>query len=137
MIIADTGFFVALANKNDNFHQLATQQLFILKESLITTYPVIVETSYLLLERVGNKAQFAFIKELTQDSIKIFNLENNHLTRMLELMIKYANLPMDLADASLVVLAETIKENRILTTDVKDFTVYRYLNNQTFNLLLI
>ena len=76
MIISDTGFFVALANKNDNFHNSAKQQIFILKEPLITTYPVIVETSYLLLERVGNKAQFMFIEQLTQGSIKIFHLEN-------------------------------------------------------------
>ena len=55
---------------------------------------------------------------------------------MLELMIKYLNLPMDLADASLVVLAETIQENRILTTDRRDFTVYRWLNNQTFDILI-
>lgn len=55
---------------------------------------------------------------------------------MLELMIKYLYLPMDLADASLVVLAETIKENRILTTDRRDFSVYRWLNNQTFDILI-
>ncbi|MFY7885967.1 MAG: hypothetical protein ACOVOV_14100 [Dolichospermum sp.] len=40
MIIADTGFFVALGNKNDNFHAQAKQKLTTLKESLITTYPV-------------------------------------------------------------------------------------------------
>ncbi len=56
MIIADTGFFVALGNNQDNFHNLAKQQLFTLKEKLITTYPVIVETSYLLLERCGQNA---------------------------------------------------------------------------------
>ncbi|CCI21995.1 MULTISPECIES: type II toxin-antitoxin system VapC family toxin [Microcystis] len=136
MIIADTGFFVALGNKNDNFHAKAKQKLVTLKEPLITTYPVVVETSYLLWERCGNDAQFKFIRQLTQGSIKIFHLENIHLERMLELMIKYLNLPMDLADASLVVLAETIQENRILTTDRRDFTVYRWLNNQTFELLL-
>ena len=97
---------------------------------------MVVETSYLLWERCGNDAQFKFIRQLTQGSIKIFHLENIHLERMLELMIKYLNLPMDLADASLVVLAETIQENRILTTDRRDFTVYRWLNNQTFELLL-
>jgi uncharacterized protein len=136
MIIADTGFFIALANQKDKFHHSAKQQLLTLKESLITTYPVIVETSYLLLERYGNNAQFRFLNQLTEGSIDIFSMEKHHLKRAIELMMKYANLPMDLADASLVVLAEEIKENRILTTDVRDFTIYRWHNNKTFDLLL-
>ena len=136
MIITDTGFFVALGNKKDNFHQQAKQKLSILREPLITTYPVIVETSYLLVERVGQETQLRFLHQLTQGSIQIFQLNNDHLKRMIELMIKYSNLPMDLADASLVVLAEAIKENRILTTDFRDFTIYRWDNSKEFNILL-
>lgn len=136
MIITDTGFFVALGNKKDNFYPQAIQQLSLLKEPLITTYPVIVETSYLLLERCGQSAQFKFLHQLTQESIQVFQLENGHLKRMVELMVKYADLPMDLADASLVVLAEELNDSRILTTDFKDFTIYRWQNSQTFNFLL-
>ena len=136
MIITDTGFFVALGNKKDNFHQQAKQKLSILRDPLITTYPVIVETSYLLVERVGQETQLRFLNQLTQGSIQIFQLNNDHLKRMIELMIKYSNLPMDLADASLVVLAEEIKENRILTTDFRDFTIYRWDNSKEFNILL-
>lgn len=136
MIITDTGFFIALGNKKDNFHLSAKEKLKTLKEPLITTYPVIVETSYLLLERVGKEVQFSFLHQLTQGSIEIFQIENNHLKRMIELMIKYADLPMDLADASLVVLAEEINDSRILTTDWRDFTIYRWQNNKHFNLLI-
>ncbi len=42
-------------------------------------------------------------------------------------MQQYGNLSMDLVDASLVVFAEELKENRILTTDIRDFSIYRYL----------
>lgn len=136
MIIADTGFFIALGNKKDNFHDQAKQQLKVLREPLITTYPVIVETSYLLFKRYGSEKQFLFLRQLIQGNIQIFQLNNHHLQRMLELMVKYSNLPMDLADASLVVLAEEINDNRILTTDFRDFTVYRYYNDQSFILLL-
>jgi uncharacterized protein len=132
MILADTGFFVALANQNDTFHHKAQKQLIILTESLITTYPVIIETSYLLYERSGQIAQFKFLRQLTTNSIQIFNFQKSHLERAVELM----QLPMDLADASLVVLAEEVKENRILTTDIRDFSIYRYLETQTFVLLL-
>lgn len=136
MILIDTGFFVALGNRNDKFHAQAKQQLLRLKEPLITTDPVIVETAYLLLERSGQPAQFQFLNQLAQGRIEIFQLENHHFKRMLALMMKYANLPMDLADASLVVLAEEMKENRILTTDFRDFSVYRWDNNQAFKVLL-
>ena len=136
MIITDTGFFVALGNEKDNFYHLAKQQLLTLKEPLITTYPVIVETSYLIFERSGKEAQFKFLHQLTKDSINIFQLEKNHLKRILQLMKKYSDLPMDLADASLVVLAEEISEERILTTDFRDFTIYRWQENKTFNFLL-
>lgn len=81
MILVDTGFFVALGNRNDTFHSQARQQLNLLKEPLITTYPVIIETSYLLYERCGQTAQFKFLQQLTTDSIQIFNFQKNHLER--------------------------------------------------------
>jgi predicted nucleic acid-binding protein len=137
MILADTGFFIALANRQDRFYQSAQQQLNLLKEPLVTTYPVIIETSYLLYERSGQTAQFRFLQQLTTDSIQIFDFQKHHLERAIQLMQQYADLPMDLADASLVVTAEVLQENRILTTDIRDFSIYRYLNNLAFTLLLI
>jgi uncharacterized protein len=136
MILADTGFFVALANRNDRFHSIAQQQINILTEALITTYPVIIETSYLLYQRSGQAAQFQFLQQLTTPSIEIFNFQDHHLERAIQLMRKYADLPMDLADASLVVTAEAFNESRILTTDIRDFSIYRYFDCQVFNLLL-
>lgn len=136
MIIADTGFFVALGNNKDKYHDVAKQKLFSLKEKLIITYPVIVETSYLLLERCSQNVQFKFLNQLTKGSIEIFRLDQDNLIRMIYLMNKYADLPMDLADAFLVILAEEIKEERILTTDFKDFNIYRWQDNRKFNLIL-
>lgn len=74
--------------------------------------------------------------QLTKSSIEIFHLSHDNLTRIIELMEKYADLPMDFADASLVVLAEEIKESRILTTDFKDFTIYRWQDNKKFDILI-
>ena len=47
MIIADTGFFLALGNRKDKDHSLAIQTIYSQNEALITTYPVITETCYL------------------------------------------------------------------------------------------
>jgi predicted nucleic acid-binding protein len=98
----DTGFFFALGNRQDKFHQKAKQCLQRLEEPIITTYPVIIETSYLLAERCNQSIQFKFLEQFIQGRVNIFSLEIHHLERCLGLMKQYADLPMDLADASLV-----------------------------------
>ncbi|MBW4689115.1 MAG: PIN domain-containing protein [Komarekiella atlantica HA4396-MV6] len=137
MIIADTGFFVALGNQNDQKHQLAIQVLNDLKEPLITTYPVITETCYLLARGGGNNAQCIFLREVAEEAFEVFDLRSSHVGRMVELMEKYADLPMDMADASLVVLAEYLGHGRILTVDQRYFSTYRWNNNHPFENLLM
>jgi uncharacterized protein len=56
---------------------------------------------------------------------------------MIELLENYADLPMDMADASLVVLAEHVGHGRILSSDRRDFNVYRWQNTQPFENLLL
>jgi predicted nucleic acid-binding protein len=137
MIIADTGFFFALGNRQDKFHQKAKQCLQRLEEPIITTYPVIIETSYLLAERCNQSIQFKFLEQFIQGRVNIFSLEIHHLERCLGLMKQYADLPMDLADASLVVVAEELDEARILTTDQRDFNIYRFHTVKVFNSILL
>ncbi len=137
MIIADTGFFVALGNQNDQKHQLAIQVLNTLNEPLITTYPVITETCYLLARGSGSNAQCIFLTEVAESAFEVFNLSCTNVTRMVELMQKYADLPMDMADASLVVLAEYLGHGRIVTVDQRDFNTYRWNNSNPFENLLL
>jgi predicted nucleic acid-binding protein len=66
----------------------------------------------------------------------LFDLAPNHLPRILELMEKYRDLPMDLADASLVVCAEAIGDGRILSTDRRDFGAYRWKERKPFKNLM-
>lgn len=137
MIIADTGFFVALGNQSDRFHAQAVAVLNQFSEPLITTYPVISETCYLLARESGIAVECTFLREIATGRIAIFQLETSHLNRMTDLIERYADLPMDLADASLVVLAEQLGHGRILTVDRRDFSVYRWQNNQPFQNLLL
>ena len=65
-----------------------------------------------------------------------FPLAGEHLPRVLELMQKYRDLPMDLADASLVILAEHLGGGRILSTDRRDFHAYRWKNRRPFQNLM-
>lgn len=66
----------------------------------------------------------------------VFEIPQQNKTRLLTLMQQYADLPMDLADASLVLLAEQLGHGRILSTDKRDFHTYRWKNTQPFSNLL-
>lgn len=137
MIIADTGFWVALADDADKYHQLAIDKLDTLNESLITTWPVLTEVCHLLLKRQGVNAELGFIRSYQQGAFLIFDLREDHKDNLLILMEKYADLPMDLADASLVILAEEQGDGRILSTDQRDFQTYRWKNTHPFQNILL
>ncbi|MGB7415028.1 MAG: PIN domain-containing protein [Thermosynechococcaceae cyanobacterium] len=138
MIIVDTGFWLALANRKDDHHQQATTALTHLQEPLITTWPVITETCYLLLHRLGTDAQERFILSLDQGAFAVFDLAPKQSLQIQSLMHQYRNLPMDLADASLVILAEHLGHGRIVSVDERDFNTYRWKNKHPFeNLLLL
>ena len=138
MIIADTGFWLAVADRNDHSHAVAVAALQRLTEGLITTWPVITETCYLLATRLSPDAAIVFVRHARQGAFEVFDLQVAHLERIEVLMTKYKDLPMDLADASLVILAEDLGSGRILSTDRRDFRSYRWKTRKPFkNLLLL
>lgn len=133
--LADTGFWLALAARDDKFHATALSRLEALDGYLVTTWPVVTEACHLLGRRLGSAAAVAFTRALPS-SCELFDLGVEHLPRVSELMERYADLPMDLADASLVLLAEQLDHGRILTTDRRDFITYRWGGDRPFELLL-
>ncbi|MCP4702490.1 MAG: PIN domain-containing protein [Gammaproteobacteria bacterium] len=140
MIIVDAGFFIAIGNRRDSYHELAIQRMQELSEQaerFITTCAVVTEASYLIFQRGGRKAQRNFIERYQNGLFEVFNLEVFHAPQINRLMDKYADLPMDLADASLVILAEHLGHGRILSTDQRDFQAYRWKNHKPFENLLL
>jgi predicted nucleic acid-binding protein len=137
MVLIDTGYWCALANPKDKYHHQAINMGKSLAEDPITTWPVITETCHLLQRELGATAASNFIKMLQDNEIAIFAIETLHLPLIQRLMHKYADLPMDLADASLVILAEKLGHGRILSTDQRDFKTYRWKNHKPFQNLLL
>ncbi len=136
-VIADTGFWVALLNKDDAFHTQATTYLAGCRQTLVTTWPVITEVCYMLLSRRGMQAVRQFLDMGALGYFVIVPLEVEQLQHVATLMEKYADLPMDLADASMVLLAEALGHGRILSTDQRDFDCYRWKSRQPFENLLL
>jgi hypothetical protein len=79
------------------------------------------ETCHLLGTPLSENAAERFIASAPQGAFQVFELQVTHLPRVAELMRKHRESPMDLVDASPVILAEEQGDSRILSTDVRDF----------------
>jgi predicted nucleic acid-binding protein len=138
MILVDTGAWLALADKGDAYHARCVAFFRSNREPLMTTYPVLVECVHLMFRRIGVAKTLAWMDTLAAQGVGVFAMGADHLPRLTELMRQYADLPMDLADASLVLLAEEFGEGRIVSTDERDFPAYRWKSQHPFsNLLLV
>ena len=135
MVLADTGYWLALANSRDRWHHAAVAATRRLDEPLVVTWPVVTETCHLLLALLSVQAELRFLEQASRN-IEIHEIGKDRLTTIHALMAKYASLPMDLADASLVVAATDLGEGRILSTDERDFDTYRWKDTEPFRNLL-
>lgn len=123
MILVDTGPLVALFDPQDAQHERCVAALKAIHEPIQTTVPVLTETFHMLgPDSTGSDRLRDFI---AQDGLSIWFLDRAALTRAFELMERYADHPMDLADASLIVAAESLATRRVFTIDRKDFKTYR------------
>lgn len=136
MILVDTGAWLALADLRDGYHLRCRDFFRRNREPLMTTYPVLVECIHLMFTRIGVVKTLAWVDTLSTQGVGIFVMHADHLLRLSTLMRQYSDLPMDLADASLVLLAEESGEGRIVSTDERDFHAYRWKNQHPFNNLL-
>ena len=123
MILVDTGPLVALFDPADGDHRDCVKRLAGISEPLCTTVPVLTEAFHLLSP--GSLGAQRLMDFVTARGLSVWFLDDRALTRAFELMVRYADHPMDLADASLVVVAETLKQHRIFTIDRSDFSTYR------------
>lgn len=123
MILTDTGPLVALLHADDQNHARCVRTLRSLREPLVTVWPVLTEAMYLL--NFSWEAQAALWEMIVTGSLTVLPLDRGDAPRMRELMRKYRDLPMDLADAALVRVAEREKLRRVFSLDRRDFTVYR------------
>ena len=136
MIAVDTGYLYALLDPRDGWHERACALVTTAEEGWITTWPVLTEATHILSSRLGMKFALGLLDDVAQGGLVVWALPDDAAPRASALMRKYANLPMDLADASLVLLAEHLGHGRILSTDMRDFGAYRWKNRKPFKNLL-
>ncbi len=125
--LVDAGPLIALFDKSDSYHERAVSFLKRSQGHLITTWPVITEVSHML--DFSTKTQINFLKWINRGGLHIFELEFHHLIRMIELSEKFTDVPMDLADATLIVASEAKGIAKIASID-SDFYIYRDIRNK-------
>jgi uncharacterized protein len=134
VILCDASPLIALINQSDTNHTRCISALAGLPAPLVNTWSCFTEAMYLLGRYGGWSAQqelWGYVAD--QILVLHFNGEDEQ-ARMQVLMEQYRDLPMDLADASLVAAAETLNQKRIFTLD-RDFQIYRFKGNQPFDVV--
>lgn len=123
MILVDTGPFVALFDPKDAEHERCKEVLRGIREALATTLPILTEAFHMLAP--GSRGADNLRAFVLRGGARVWFMDDPALARAFELMAQYADLPMDLADASLITAAETLDTRRIFTIDFRDFSAYR------------
>ncbi|RHX84297.1 type II toxin-antitoxin system VapC family toxin [Leptospira stimsonii] len=131
--LIDSGPIVALFNSNDKFHKTTYKFIKSYKGSLFSSWPVVTEVVYLLSFSI--EAQADFLEWIERGSIQILDINLEDLRYIKNRMKKYSDLPMDLADASLMCIAEREGIERIISID-SDFSIYKTLKGKFLQKLL-
>ena len=134
--LVDTGAVVALINRADRFHQQAVAWFRGFRGELLTTEAVVTETAYVLAASPEHQlAALAWVQRARKAGIlQVVAVED--YAALARVMSKYADLPCDYADASLIWLAEKTGVLQIATIDQGDFSVYRVRRRRSFRILI-
>ncbi len=133
VILCDTGPLVALIDNDEERHE---DCLGVLPQvdSLLTTWPCLTEAMYLLGRKFGIKVQEKLWRPIELGTIKLHPLSDAETAQMRRLMGQYQQVPMSLADASLVAVADSLNSPRIFTLD-SDFRIYRLGDGRAFEIV--
>lgn len=124
-VLVDAGFLIALLSRRDTHHRWATAQAMEFEPPWRTCEAALSEAFHLL----GSHGGQALSTLLRREALRVDYDFADHLEPTLRLMMKYAEIPMSLADASLVRMTETLPDPLLLTTDA-DFRIYRRHSRQ-------
>ncbi len=131
-VIVDTGPLVALLNRKDHSHAWVVQQLQDIQPPMVTCESVLAEATYLTRQTPG--VRVALIEMVGEGFLTIGMAVADHHSALLAMVRRYAEVPMSLADACLVRLAELFPQSPVLTLD-SDFSVYRKNGRQVIEVL--
>jgi len=136
VILCDAGVLLCLVDRTQPQHNAYKSAVLHLKQPLITTWSCLTEAMYLALHRGGWTMQKQMAQLFLNNLLIIYEIQPADYIRLFELMERYSDRPMDLADATLVIAAEKTGYRQILTID-SDFLFYRINERDAFEIIAI
>jgi uncharacterized protein len=132
-LIVDAGPLIDWFDGNDACHVMVRGFFDSYTGELLSTWPVLSEVCHLLPERmVAN-----FVRWVGRGGIAVIDVPASGIAALADRMDKYADRPMDLADASLIGMAESLGVMDTLTIDRRDFGIYRTLRGKALRNVLL
>lgn len=125
--LIDAGPLIALFDRDDKFHIPVKDFLKEYDGRLYTTWPVITEVLHMLDFNVNT--QMNFLRWIKRGALNVKQFSTEDISRIIELSEKYSDVPMDFADASLIIISEVENIKKIISID-SDFYIYRNLRNE-------
>jgi predicted nucleic acid-binding protein len=131
--LIDTGALIALLDRDDKWHAACVEGFGRARLPVATSAAVLAELFHLLGD--GKRNQTAAWRLLRSGAITVMPITDDDLSELQALVERYADRPMDFADATLVHLARKLKVVDILTVDHNDFETYRIQGKRRFRVL--
>lgn len=128
--LLDTGAIVALLHREDEAHGAVRESLESWAGPLLTTEAVVTEAMYLLGRTHGG--QDACLESFIRGAATVFPSSRESLIRCREILTRYADLPADFADATLIALSEEVRSYTVFTLDLRGFATYRDRHGKPF-----
>jgi uncharacterized protein len=128
-VAVDSGPLVALFDKDDAHHARSLDFVRRLAGEAVSNLAVVTEVVYLL--DFSPRVQIDFLTWIRRGGLTLVELEAADFDRIIELLGKYRDLPMDFADASLVTICERLDIRHVASFD-RDFSIYRFRNRLMF-----
>lgn len=134
--LIDSGFLYALLDRNDERHVKVVEALSSLRgKNIVLINAVIVETAYLLSERLGQPQMRRFLKMISASQFKFEHVRQRDISRIYEILEKYEDANLDFIDAAITAIAERLNVRQILTVDRRDFGMIRPNHCEYFEIL--
>ena len=135
MIVADTSGLLALFNSAEPAHREVVAALAEERDALVVSPFVVAELDYLIATRVGQAEALNVVKELAGGAYDLAAIDTDDLEVVSEVMSRYREHGIGVADASLVLLADRYATRRVLTLDRRHFDVLRSLGGEAFEIV--
>ncbi|PZO12440.1 MAG: VapC toxin family PIN domain ribonuclease [Leptolyngbya foveolarum] len=134
--LIDSGFLYAVMDSNDERHAKVIEALLSLRgKNIVLINAVIVETAYLLSERIGQSQMRCFLEMISGSQFKFEYVKQSDINRIREILEKYEDAKLDFTDAAITAIAERLNVRQILTVDRRDFGMIRPNHCEYFEIL--